>query len=99
MIFDWDESKERANIKNHDGIDFDEASEAFYDDNAFEFFDAKHSTVEEKRFVCIGNSSKRLLRISYTIRFDVEGNEIIRIISARKGKKPEQNLYYGQQKQ
>ncbi len=37
MIFDWNENKEKLNIKNHDGIDFNEASEAFYDDNAFEF--------------------------------------------------------------
>lgn len=99
MIFDWDESKEKLNIKNHDGIDFNEASEAFYDANAFEFFDAKHSTIEEKRFVCVGNSSKRLLWVSYTIRFDAEGNEVVRIISARKVKKPEEDLYYGQRKQ
>lgn len=96
MIFDWDENKEKLNIKNHDGIDFDEAGEAFYDDNCFEFLDVKYSTVEEKRFVCVGNSGKRLLRVSYTIRLDENGDEIIRIISARKGKKPEEDLYYGQ---
>ena len=96
MIFDWDENKERENIKNHDRIDFDEASEAFYDDNAFEEFDKEHSTALETRYICIGNSSKRLLRVSFTIRFDENGNEIIRIFSARKGKKKEENLYYGQ---
>ena len=96
MIFDWDENKEKLNIKNHDGINFVEASEAFYDNNCFEFLDVKHSTVEEKRFVCVGNSGKRLLRVSYTIQLDENGDEIIRIISARKGKKPEENLYYGQ---
>lgn len=98
MIFDWDENKEKLNIKNHDGIDFDEASEVFYDDNAFEFLDKAHSTADEKRFVCVGNSSKRLLRVSYTIRYDETGNEIIRIISARKGRKPEEDLYYEQRK-
>lgn len=96
MIFDWDENKERANVIRHAGIDFDEASEAFYDENAFEFFDEEHSNAEEKRFVCIGNSSKRLLRVSYTIRLDENDGEIIRIISARKGKKTEEDLYYGQ---
>ena len=98
MIFDWDENKEKLNIKNHDGIDFDEASEVFYDDKAFEFLDTAHSTANEKRFVCVGNSSKRLLRVSYTIRVDVEGGEIIRIISARKGRNSEEDLYYGQRK-
>ena len=96
MIFDWDENKEKLNIKNHDGIDFDEASEVFYDENAFEFLDKAHSTNEETRFVCVGNSAKRLLRVSYTIRYDESGGEIIRIISARKGKKTEEDLYDGQ---
>lgn len=95
MIFDWDKNKEQLNIKNHDGIDFEEAVEAFFDGNAFEFFDPEHSTADEKRFVCIGNSSKRLLRVSYTIRFDEHNNEVIRIISARKGKRKEEDLYYG----
>lgn len=95
MIFDWDETKEKANIKNHDGVAFSEASEAFFDESSFEFFDEEHSTAEEKRFVCIGNSSKRLLRVSYTVRFQENGDEIIRIISARRGKRREENLYYG----
>ncbi|MCY7376882.1 MAG: BrnT family toxin [Pyrinomonadaceae bacterium] len=94
MIFDWDENKEKSNVKNHDGIDFDEVSEAFFDESCFEFFDKEHSTIDEKRFVCVGNSSKRLLRVSYTVHFDEDGNEIIRIISARKGKKTE-DLYDG----
>lgn len=96
MIFDWDENKERENIKKHNGIDFDEASEAFFDDDAFDEFDEEHSTAEETRYVCVGNSSKRFLRVSYTIRFDADGNEIIRIFSARKGKRKEADLYYGQ---
>ena len=93
MIFDWDENKEKLNIKNHDGINFDEASEVFYDEKAFEFLDKAHSTDEETRFVCVGNSGKRLLRVSFTIRYDENNDEIIRIISARKGKKTEEDLY------
>ena len=87
MIFDWDENKEKRNIKDHDGITFDEASEVFFDKNAFEEFDKEHSTADETRFICIGNSSKGLLRVSFTIRFDENGNEFIRIFSARKVKK------------
>ena len=60
MIFDWDENKERANIKKHDGIDFDEASEVFFDNDAFDEFDEEHSTAEETRYICVGNSTKRL---------------------------------------
>ncbi len=95
MIFDWNENKEKSNIKKH-GIDFEEASKVFSDENIFEEFDTEHSTADENRFISIGNSGKRLLRVSYTVRFDENGNEIIRIISARKGKKTEEDLYYGQ---
>jgi uncharacterized DUF497 family protein len=48
MIFDWDENKEKLNIQNHNGIDFNEASEIFFDTNIWEGFDAEHSTLEEK---------------------------------------------------
>ncbi len=96
MIFDWEKNKETANIKKHDGIDFDEASEVIFDNDAFDEFDEEHSTAEETHYICVGNSSKRFLRVSYTIRFDENGSEIIRIISARKGKKKEVDVYYGQ---
>ena len=96
MIFDWDENKEKGNIKKHNGINFNEASEVFFDDDAFDELDEEYSTAEETRFICVGNSSKRFLRVSYTIRIDENGNEIIRIFSARKGKKKEEDLYYGQ---
>jgi uncharacterized DUF497 family protein len=58
--------------------------------------DKEHSTAVETRYICVGNSSKRLLRVSFTVRADENGNETIRIFSARKGKKREENLYYGQ---
>jgi uncharacterized protein len=95
MIFDWDENKEKLNIRNHDGIDFNEASEIFFDANIWETLDTEHSTLEEKRFTGIGFSGKKFLRVSYTVRFDRNGNEIIRIISARKAKQTEEDLYYG----
>lgn len=34
MIFDWDENKEKSNVKNHDGVNFFEASRAIQDDFA-----------------------------------------------------------------
>ena len=63
---------------------FAEAREVFFDENSYEDYDDEHSDAEEKRFIRIGNSSKRLLRVSFTIRKDETDNEIIRIISARK---------------
>ena len=89
MIFDWDETKEKLNIKNHDGIHFDEASEAIQDYFALEEFDKAHSTAEEKRYACIGEGRNRILYVIFTIR----GKEIYRIISARLAEPDEREIY------
>lgn len=93
MRFDWDPDKAEENKRKHEGVTFDEAVEVFYDATAFEEYDNKHSNAEEIRFIRIGNSSKRLLRVSFTIRQDETDNEIIRIISAQKGKAKEARKY------
>ncbi|MEP7036909.1 MAG: BrnT family toxin, partial [Acidobacteriota bacterium] len=73
-----------------------EAAETFLDANAVEDFDAEHSDAEEVRYVRIGNSSKRLLRVSFMVPAVETDDEIIRIISARKGKVKERKIYYEQ---
>ena len=89
MIFDWDENKEKLNIKNHDGIDFDEASRAVQHYFALEEFDDKYSTGGEKRYKCIGEGESRILYVVYTIR----DKEICRIISARLAETQEKESY------
>lgn len=77
--FEWDDNKAAANIVNHDGISFDEASTVFDDPLARIFDDATHSFTE-KREIIIGNSiNNRLLLVCFTEK----PGEIIRIISAR----------------
>lgn len=96
MTFEWDENKAVENEKKHEGVSFKEAAETFLDANAVENYDDEHSDAEEIRYLRIGNSSKRLLRVSFTIRADESDDEIIRIISARKGKAKEEKIYYEQ---
>ena len=96
MRFDWNPDKALENEKKHDSVSFEEAVEVFYDENAVEDYDDEHSDAEEIRFVRIGNSSKRLLRVSFTVRKDEADDEIVRIISARKGKAKEEEIYYEQ---
>ena len=96
MRFDWNPDKAKENEKKHEGVSFEEAVEVFYDENAVEDYDDEHSDAEEIRYVRIGNSSKRLLRVSFTIRQDETDNEIVRIISVRKGKTKEEEIYYEQ---
>ena len=93
MTFEWDENKAVENEKKHEGISFKEATETFLDANAVEDYDNEHSDAEEIRYLRIGNSSKRLLRVSFTVRADENDDEIIRIISARKGKVKDEKIY------
>jgi uncharacterized DUF497 family protein len=85
LVFDWDETKNRANINKH-RISFYEASSAFYDVNARIIDDPDHSA-DEGRYILLGLSDKfRLLIVCHCYRQD---EKIIRIISARKAVKKE----------
>ena len=96
MRFDWSPDKAKENEKKHEGVSFEEAVQVFYDENAVEDYDDEHSDAKEIRYFRIGNSSKRLLRVSFTILIDETDEEILRIISARKGKTKEEKIYYEQ---
>ncbi len=89
--FEWDENKNKSNIKKH-GVSFEEAISVFYDDKAIEFFDNTHS-VEEDRFIMLGFSKKaRLLVVCHCLK---ENETKIRIISARPATKTESKYYKG----
>ena len=89
--FDWDQAKAKSNIKKH-GVSFEEARSVFYDDFAVQFFDDGSS--EEVRFLLLGMSNEsRILMIVHCERGD-DGEEL-RIISARKATKSEQQYYQG----
>jgi len=85
--FEWDDEKALSNIEKH-GVSFGEATEVFYDPNALEDYDVDHST-EEVRFFIIGLSSRRLLYVIYAER----KGDLVRIISARKADRAEQEIY------
>ena len=89
MIFEWDEEKNRANVKKH-GIDFETAAHVFKDKNRIEYYDIEHSAFED-RYITIGEIDEVLIVILvvYTERSDA-----IRIISARKATKQERRAYY-----
>ena len=86
--FIWDESKNRANIKKH-GVDFNDAVRAWYDPDRIDFFDEEHS-LNEIRWVFLGTVAGVVLFVVET-----EPNEdTVRIISARRALKHEQEVYY-----
>lgn len=90
MGFEWDDKKEKTNIKKH-GISFGEASTAFYDENAIQFFDPDHSEGED-RFILLGISFKlRVLVVCHCFRKE---ETVVRIISARKADRDEEKEYW-----
>ena len=92
--FEWDDSKNKTNIKKH-GISFEEASSVFYDEDALIISDESHSQKEE-RFIMIGFSYKfNILVACHCYR---QNESIIRIISARKATKNERKEYLGNEK-
>lgn len=88
MEFEWDENKRQTNITKHD-IDFIDAQKIFdYDtvtieDNRFNY--------GEQRFIAIGLLNGKIIVIVYT-----ERSNKIRIISARKATKNEQQIYFNE---
>ena len=89
LIFEWDDTKNERNQIKH-GVSFEEARSVFFDQKAVEFYDDVHDQQEE-RFLLLGVSAKlRILMICHCHR---AGNDVIRIISARKATKNEQREY------
>ena len=87
--FEWDERKASENRRKH-GVTFGEAKSAFLDENARVILDPEHSD-DENRFVLLGLSVRlRLLVVVHCYR---QGEDLIRIISARKADPSERKQY------
>jgi uncharacterized protein len=85
----WDKNKNTANIKKHK-VSFEEAQTVFYDPITKIAKDPDHSD-EEDRFIAVGYSiMDRLLLVVHCYR---EGDQIIRVISARKLTNPERRQF------
>jgi hypothetical protein len=85
--FTWNKQKAESNLRKHD-VSFDEAKTAFDDPLFVVFLDPDHS-IEENRFILMGESTRRrLLVVSYT-----ERSQAIRLISARTATHKERIAY------
>ena len=91
LRFEWDEEKSISNLQKH-GVSFEEAKEVFEDpfhisklDHRFDYF--------EERWITLGSTSKDKILVVANLFFDEKGEEIIRIISARKANEKERRFY------
>ena len=91
MKFEWSDEKNALNIEKHQ-ISFEEAKEVFDDamhisklDHRFDYF--------EERWITLGSTSKEKILVVANMFFDESGEEIIRIISARRANQKERTFY------
>ena len=87
MEFEWDDLKAAENVRKH-AVSFAQAALAFGDPFAVEWIDLGEAYAEE-RIILLAMSGPQVLTVVYT-----ERAERIRVISARRATKYEQDLYY-----
>ena len=88
MRIEWDQAKSDANEAKH-GVRFQEAAELLSSDAGFlGIYDEDHSG-DEDRFIALGWVGHRLIVVIYA----EPGDDVLRIISARRATKMERGLY------
>jgi len=85
MIFEWDDAKNRANIRKH-GFDFADAEEMF---RGFLLRPDTREDYGEERWIGIGMIRERVAFIAFTELWP----DIVRIISLRKADHEERKEY------
>ena len=91
MQFEWDESKNQLNIDKH-GVSFSEAKEVFNDPLHIARLDYRFSYFEE-RWITLGATKDCQILVVANLFFSDEGEEIIRIVSARRANNKERAQY------
>jgi uncharacterized DUF497 family protein len=96
--YEWDESKNEQNQRNHEGISFELATLVFEDDYCLIGTDRIDSKTGEQRWHALGavrvaSNSGTVLLVVHAYREDIHGEEIIRIISARAAEKRDIRRY------
>ena len=92
LAFTWDDRKAESNIEKH-AVSFDMAAEVFFDEYAIEEPD---TTTGEERYRIIGKAmffASPVLFVVFAERCSFEGEQLIRLISARRAKGKEIEKY------
>jgi uncharacterized DUF497 family protein len=92
MKIEWDEKKNKDNIKKH-GVSFEEAEELFDDPLCISILD-KRFDYSEERWISLGSTVKgRIIVMGYAYYLTENSEERIRIIMARKAARKEREQY------
>jgi uncharacterized DUF497 family protein len=88
MRYEWDERKNRENQRKHDGISFELAVLVFEDENCLIGLNQVDEAGEQRwqaiGWVSLGAGIGTVLLVVHVYRGDDDGEETIRIISARR---------------
>ena len=87
MRFEWDEAKRKVNLRKH-RIDFVAVEKVLLTSETMSYIDERFSYGEE-RFITLGLLDGKVIAIVHTIE-----EEVIRVISARKAMKNEEESYF-----
>jgi uncharacterized DUF497 family protein len=91
-LFEWDPNKNESNKAKH-GLSFETAVLVFQDPNLLSILDERYQG-EEERWVSIGLIDIMVVYVAHTVSEDDNGEETIRIISARKATPREERRYF-----
>lgn len=89
--FEWSEQKAEINLRKH-GIRFEDAARVF--DDPLAVTDQDRIENGEQRWQTVGMADGYLLLlVAHTVRFEDDGIEVVRIISARRVDRAERRRY------
>ena len=98
--YEWDEAKNRRNQRQHGGISFEAAALVFEDEHCLIGPDRIDETGEQRWHalgeVRIEPEEPAVVLVVHAYREDISGEEVIRIISARRAEKHEIRGYQEQ---
>lgn len=93
MHFVWDKVKSKLNKSKH-GISFELAKRVFEDPRLLSWMDNRFDDYQEERWITLGCiDGLTIIIVIHTFRSNDNGEEIVRIISARKATKREREIY------
>jgi uncharacterized DUF497 family protein len=91
--FSWDQKKDRVNRRKH-GVSFEAATRVFRD--PFVMFEQDREVDGEPRWRAIGKAGETVLLLVAHAYEEDDGEEAIRIISARQATAREEEAYFEQ---
>ncbi len=101
MRYEWDQRKNRENQRKHDGISFELATLALDDEYRILVKDRVDETGEQRWHAIaafsLGPGAGDIFTVVHVYREDEDGEEIIRIISARRASPDEFRRYQEQE--